>query len=64
VVLEVSILKQTYLEVLLHLTLVLVVVVAPTTAQITLVELVVLELWSSDTKSELWLNDKLLHGGL
>jgi hypothetical protein len=64
VVLEVSILKQTYLEVPLRPTLVLVVVAVPTTAQITSVELVVQELWSSDTKLELCLNAKLVHGGL
>jgi hypothetical protein len=61
---EVLTAKLTYLVVMLHRTLVLVVVVVLTTAQITMVELVVLELWSSDTKSEPCLNDKLLHGGL
>jgi hypothetical protein len=48
---------------MLQPTLVLAVVVVLTTAQITMVELVVRELLSSDTKSALCLNDKLLHGG-
>jgi hypothetical protein len=64
VVIEISVDKLTCLVVTLHLTLVLVVVVAHTTTQTTMVELAVQALWSSVTKSELYLNDKLLYGGL
>jgi hypothetical protein len=63
VMVEVLALKLTYLAVTQLLTLVLVVVEVPTTARTTSVELVVRELLSSDTKSALCLNDKLLHGG-
>ena len=56
--------KQTYLVEQVPQILALVEAVVLTTAQITMVVLVVQELWSSDTKSELCLNDKLLHGGL
>jgi hypothetical protein len=63
VLVEVSAARQIFLVVTQPLILVLVVVVVLTTAQITMVALVVLALWSSDTKSELCLNDKLLYGG-
>jgi hypothetical protein len=56
--------KEIFQALVLEPTLVLVEAVAHTTARITLVELVVLELWSLDTKSELCPNDNLLHGGL